>query len=155
YRETSLTSNLPGIANAMDAFLQSPWGITALPDGAFFVAISSRGRAISLDVTGAAVPPSGFSIPNPAGTGPANPFGIVADPNSFFGHAGHPQPFSNAVVLATTDGGIYFWGVNADGTSLSQATLEVDHSQTGAVYTAAAILTPNCCAPYLAVANFR
>jgi hypothetical protein len=33
--------------------------------------------------------------------------------------------------------------------------LVVDHSQSGAVYTGLAILTPDCCGPFLAVANFH
>ena len=52
-------------------------------------------------------------------------------------------------------GGIYFWGVDANGNIPQQATLEVDHSQLGAVYTGVAILKPNCCSPFLAVANFH
>jgi len=155
YRQTNLASDIPGLADHQDPFLLDPWGIAVVPGQSFFVANTSQGRAISLDATGSRVPPSGFAIPNPAGTGPAIPVGIVADPNSIFGHGIPGQPFTGVIISATEDGGIYFWGKSAIGTTLPQATLVVDHSRSGAVYTGMEILTPDCCAPFLAVANFH
>jgi uncharacterized protein (TIGR03118 family) len=155
YRQTNLASDVPGFADHLDPFLQNPWGIAVVPGLSFFVANANHGDAISLDATGSRIGPAGFSVPNPAGTGPATPTGIVADPSSIFRDGNTVPPFIVATITATEDGGIYFWAVNADGSFLPQATLVVDNSQSGAVYTAVAILTPDCCAPMLAVANFH
>jgi uncharacterized protein (TIGR03118 family) len=155
YRQTNLASDVPGLANHTDPFLLNPWGIAVVPGQSFFVANANQGHVISLDATGSRVAPPGFSIPNPAGTGAATPTGIVADPNSFFRDRNTVPPFIISAITATADGGIYFWAVNADGTFLQQANLVVDHSHSGAVYTGLAILTPDCCAPFLAAANFH
>ncbi len=154
YRQTNLASDLAGSAAQTDPFLRNPWGIAVVPHASFFIANAFEGRAISLDPTGARVAGS-FTIPNPAGTGPAIPTGIVADPNSVFRGGGAVPPFMISTITATEDGGVYFWEVNADGSFLPQATLVVDHSRVGAVYTGLAILTPSCCASFLAVANFH
>ena len=155
YRQTNLASDVPAFADHTDPFLQNPWGIAVVPRVSFFIANANHGRVISLDATGSRLAPSGFSVPNPAGTGSATPTGIVADPNSFFRDRNSVPPFIISTITAIADGGIYFWVVNADRSLLPQATLVVDHSQLGAVYTGLAILTPDCCAPFLAVANFH
>lgn len=155
YRQTNLASDIPGLADHIDPFLQNPWGIAAVPGLSFSIANANHGRVISLDASGSRVGPADFTIPNPAGTGPATPTGIVVDPNSIFRDGVSVPPFMFSTITSTEDGGIYFWEVNADGSSLPQATLVVDHSQGGAVYTGLAILTPDCCAAFLAVANFH
>ncbi len=154
YRQTNLSSDLPGFANHINLTLQNPRGIAFQPGLPFFIANANNGRVIAEDATGSSTAPGAFAVPNPAGNGPGAPTGIVADPSSFFGsRAGHP--FTIANITATEDGGIYFWGVDANGDIPQQATLVVDHSQLGAVYTGVAILKPDCCAPFLAVANFH
>ena len=155
YRQSNLASDSTGLANNSDPFLLDPWGITIDPGVSFIVANSVRGRVISLDGAGVRSVPPGFSIPNPAGTGPATPTGIVSDLHSFFRTSNSFPPLRISTIIATADGGIYFWFVNADGTSLAQATLAVDGSRSGAVFTGLAILTPECCSEFLAVANFH
>lgn len=155
YRQSNLASDVAGVASNTDAFLLDPWGIAIDPGVSFIVANSVRGRVISLDGAGVRSVPPGFSIPNPAGTGPATPTGIVSDLHSFFRTSNSFPPLQISTIIATADGGIYFWFVNADGTSLPQATLAVDRSRSGAVYTGLAILTPACCAEFLAAANFH
>jgi uncharacterized protein (TIGR03118 family) len=155
YRQTNLASDVAGFANNTDPLLRNPWGIALVPRLSFFVANTNNGHAIALDASGSRIGPVGFTIANPAATGPASPTGFVADPNSFFRAGNAVPPFTVATITATEDGGIYFWEENADGSFLPQATLVVNHSQQGAVYTALAILTPDCCAPFLAVANFH
>jgi uncharacterized protein (TIGR03118 family) len=151
YRQTNLSSDVPGTANHTDLALRNPWGIAFNPGLPFFIA-SNNGRVISEDTSGALAAPGGFIVPNPAGNGSGSlPIGIVADPNSFFGGGGVVQPF----ITATQDGGLYLWGVDARGDIPTAATLVVDHSQSGALYTGLQILNPACCAPFLAVANFR
>jgi uncharacterized protein (TIGR03118 family) len=155
YRQTNLTSDVPGFANNTDPFLRNPWGIAVVPGLSFFVANAGNGRAIQLDAAGSRIGPAGFIVPNPTATGPAIPTGIVSDSNFFFRSGGAVPPFNIATIAATEDGGIYYWEENTDGIFLQQAPLVVDHSRQGAVYTALAILTPDCCAPFLAVANFH
>jgi uncharacterized protein (TIGR03118 family) len=155
YRQSSLASDVAGLANNTDPLLVDPWGIAVDPGVSFIVANEAHGRVISLDAAGVRSVPVGFSVPNPAGTGPAAPTGIVADLHSFFRSQNSAPPFQISTILATVDGGIYFWFQNADGSSAPQATLVVDRSRTGAVYTGLAILTPQCCSEFLAAANFH
>jgi uncharacterized protein (TIGR03118 family) len=153
YRQTNLASdvNAPGFANQVNLSLRNSWGIAFLPGQSFFIANTNNGRVTAHDATGSSTAPGGFIVPNPAGNGPDTPTDIVADSNSFFGGRDLIQPF----IMATENGDIFFWGVAANGNFLPEATLVVDHAQSGAVYTGLAILTPDCCAPFLAVANFR
>jgi uncharacterized protein (TIGR03118 family) len=155
YRQNNLASDVPGVAGNTDPFLLDPWGIAIDPGVSFIVANTIHGRVISLDGTGVRSTPPGFSVPNPGGTAAAAPTGIVADLHSFFKAQNSVPPFQISTILATADGGIYFWPVNADGSSLPQATLVVDQSRSGAVYTGLTILAPDCCAEFLAVANFH
>jgi uncharacterized protein (TIGR03118 family) len=155
YRQSNLASDVAGLANNTDPFLLDPWGFAIDPGVSFIVANAVQGRVISLDATGIRSTPPGFSVPNPAGTGSATPTGIVSDLHSFFRTSNSFPPLQISTIIATADGGIYFWFVNADGTSLVQATLAVDQSRSGAVYTGLAILTPQCCSEFLAVANFH
>jgi uncharacterized protein (TIGR03118 family) len=53
------------------------------------------------------------------------------------------------------DGTISGEYADRNGNILETTLLAVDNSKQGAVYTGLAILTPSCCAPLLAVANFR
>ena len=153
YRQTNLASNVnaPGFANQVNPFLRNPWGISLLLGQTFSIANTSNGRVTSHDATGASTGPVAIAVPNPAGNGPGTPTGIVADTNSFFGGGDLLQP----LIMATEDGAIYIWGFDVQGNFLTAATLVVDHSQAGAVYTGVAILTPDCCAPFLAVVNFH
>ena len=153
YRQTNLASNVnvPGFANHLNPSLRNSWGIAFLPDRPFFTANANDGHVIVQDAGGSSTAPTGFTVTNPAGTAPGAPTGIVVDTNSFFSGGGLVQPF----VVASKDGGIYIWGPDANGDVPTAATLVVDHSQAGAVYTGIAILKPDCCAPFLAVANFH
>lgn len=155
YRQNNLASNVAGLANNTDPQLLDPWGIAVDPGVSFIVANSAHGRVISLDAAGVRSVPPGFSVPNPAGTGPATPTGIITDLHSFFRSQNSLPPFQISTIVATADGGIYFWFQNADGSSAPQATLVVDRSRAGAVYTGLAILTPQCCSEFLAAANFH
>jgi len=150
YRQTNLASDVPQLANHASASLQDPWGVAFLPGQAFFIASAGGGRVVALDATGSGTRPGAFAVPNPADA-PGTPNAIVADANSFFGGRNLIQPF----ILATEDGQILVWGADTSGDLPTAATSVVDNSQLGTVYTGLAILTPNCCAPFLAVANFH
>jgi uncharacterized protein (TIGR03118 family) len=155
YRQSNLASDVAGLANNTDPLLLDPWGFAIDPGVSFIVANAVQGRVISLDAAGVRSVPPGFSLPNPAGTGSVAPTGIVSDLHSFFRAQNSVPPFRISTILATANGGIYFWFVNADGSSQTEATLVVDRSPSGAAYTGLAILTPDCCAEFLAVANFH
>jgi uncharacterized protein (TIGR03118 family) len=155
FRQNNLASDVAGLAGQTDPFLRAPWGIAPAPGSTFLIANAIQARVITLDANGARAGISGFSVANPAGTAPAVPTGIVEDPNSFFRDGVAVPPFSTSTITATADGGLYFWAINADASSLPQAHLVVNHSQAGAVYTALAILTPDCCAEFVAAANFH
>ncbi len=153
FRQTNLSSdvNAPGFANNVDLVLQNPWGIAFQPRGSFFIADTASGHVSAHDATGAGVRPGSFILPKPGADRPETPTGIVADASSFLRGTSVSQPF----ITATEDGNIFVWGTDANGDFPPNATLVVDHSQSGAVYTGLAILTPGCCAPFLAVANFH
>jgi uncharacterized protein (TIGR03118 family) len=152
YRQNNLASDVTtqGFAIHIDPFLRNPWGITFEPGIAFFIANANNGRVIARDASGSPVGPAGFIVPSPTGS-TAFPVAVVADPDSFFSEGN----LTSSVIVATEDGRIYFWGRNPDGSFLPDATLAVDHAQLGAVYTGMAILKPDCCAPFLGVANFH
>jgi len=118
FRQTNLASDVTGFADHTDPFLQNPWGIAVVPGLSFAIANANHGRVISLDATGSRTATVAFSIPNPARTGSATPTGIVADPNSIFRDSVSVPPFMVSTITATEDGGIYFWEVNTDGSSL-------------------------------------
>ena len=152
YRQTNLASdvNTQGFANQLNLSMINSWGIAFLPGQPFFIVNPGNGRVTVQDANGAGVAPSGFAVPSPV-AGHDSPVGIVADPNSLFGGRNLVQPF----LIATREGDIYFWGRDANGNLPTEATLALDHHLTGAVYTGLAILTPDCCGPFLAVANFH
>ena len=157
YRQSNLTSDVttPGFANHINTSLRNSWGITALPGLSFLTANPANGRVVFEDPTGLNTGPAAFAVPSPAGSGPGAPMGVVSDPNAFFGRLDAAHSLTETVLLVTSDGGIYRWGVNPDGSIPTQANLMVDRSASGAVYTGAAILKADCCAAVLAVANFH
>jgi len=90
-------------------------------------------------------------IPVPAGnTGHSTPMWIASDGTGVFGPASAPFQF----VVVTQEGTIAVFSTT-NGNLPAQAALVRDDSASGAVYTALALLQPNCCAPYAAVANFH
>lgn len=62
--------------------------------------------------------------------------------------------FPSQVLIATQDGTISGWA-SENGDLPQVAIRAIDNSSQGAVYTALAVLTPDRCSPFLAVANFN
>jgi len=151
YRQTSLASNLPNVANTVTPGLVDPWGISFLPGQPFFIADNQAGRVTVHDASGIVVGPAGFTVPNAAGTGFDTPTGIVADENSFFGSPSLVKPF----ILVTDEGTIFTWGPDARGDLPQAATRVVNNSSQGAVYKGGAILNSSLTAPALAVTDFH
>jgi uncharacterized protein (TIGR03118 family) len=117
----NLVSDVPGLADAVDASLVNPWGITRGPATPWWA--SDNGKSVSTLYTGAgvklgltvAIPPSGSS-----------PTGTVFNGTADFKVAGNPSRF----IFVTQQGTIAAWAP-ANGTN---AVTMVDHSGS-AVYT--------------------
>jgi uncharacterized protein (TIGR03118 family) len=149
YRQTNLVSSVPGIAANDAPSLISPWGIAFLPGSPFFVAESGSGSISSLNSSG--MQASGVAVPvSPTDMIRSMPTGIASDGGGVFGPVSAPFQY----VLVTQDGTISGFSI-PNGVAPAQATLVRDDSAAGAVYTALALLHPDCCAPFVAVANFN
>jgi len=157
YRQSNLASDVTtaGFANHINGSLRNSWGISALPGLSFLIANPVNGRVVFADADGLSANPAGFAVANPAASGSGAPVGIVSDPNAFFARLDATHSLTETVLLASSDGAIYRWGVNPDGSIPTQASLMVDRSASGAVFTGVAILKADCCAAVLAVANFH
>jgi uncharacterized protein (TIGR03118 family) len=144
YQQTNLVSDMAGAAANTDPRLTNPWGIAFVPGQQFFVADNNSGFATTYDADG--VPQFNVLIPPPRnGASPATPTRTVVAQTDGFLVGGFPSQF----LFATEDGTISGW------IGRGNAILAIDHSTTGAVYKGLAILSPACCATYLAVANFH
>jgi hypothetical protein len=85
----------------------------------------------------------------PPGTSPSTSTGILVNPVAEdFQVSGTPAQF----LFATEDGTISTWATVNDNIPTS-ALLAIDHSSAGAVYKGLAILTPQYCREFLAIAT--
>src|SRR5262249_43784308 len=153
YRQRNLASDVAeaDFAEHLSPLLEGPWGIAAVTQRFFLIASSRNSRVVTADAKGLNVRPSAFAVPDVAGPAEASATGVVVDTNLFFAGPDSNQ-FAFAAIVATAHGGIFFWGVDTQGNVPSEATLKVDNSQSGAVYTSLAILNPSGAAAKLAVA---
>lgn len=151
YQQTNLISSVPGLAIQTDPNLRNPWGIAVGLGQTFFLADNHHGIVKTYDAFGDSVFPGVFGLhPHVGSTSRPTPSGIVANPTSEFILDGAASQF----LIATEDGTISGWAsVNDDPPAF--ATQAVDNFLQGAVYTGLAVLTPDCCAPFLAVTNFH
>jgi uncharacterized protein (TIGR03118 family) len=152
YQQVDLVSNVPGLALNDNPTLRNPWGIAFSNGQPFRIAANKNGSFMSYDGTGAEQG-LGIAIAVPAGdTSTAQPTGVVANPTSLFVP---PQSQSTPFLFATEDGTISTEYADARGDILVTTILVVDNSPRGAVYTGLAVLTPDCCNPFLAAADFH
>ncbi len=151
YRQTNLVSDLPNTAAHLDPNLVNPWGLALIPGKPFFIADNHRGLVRTYDAQGNDALPVGFAILVPAGdASPATPAAVVINQT----HGFILDSVRSQVLIATEDGTVSGWAsVNGDFPSF--ATQAIDNSRLGAVYKGLAVLTPDCCAPFLAVTNFH
>ena len=149
FRVTGLTSDRSG-ANHQSATLLKPWGIAFVPGGNFFIAENAAGRVDSYDADGN--PVAGVIIPAPPGSTAAfsPPTGIVAIPEADFLASLGSSGFQ---FLVAADNGT-IWGFTTTNAVPQVATRFVDNSSTAARYTGIAVLRPDCCGAFVAVANF-
>ncbi len=149
YRQTNLASGVPGVAANDVQRLSNPGAIAFLPGQPFFIADSGAGSISSLNSSGIQAGAVAVAVP-PVDTSRSMPSGVASDGSGVFGLADAPFQY----VAVTEDGTISgFSTLNGEVPTL--ATLVRDDFGAGAVYTALALLHPNCCAPFVAVANFN
>ena len=145
YQQRNLVSDMAGIAAHTDPKLINPWGISFFPGQPFWISDNNSGYSTVYDATGA-TQLAPVLIPGPRGSNaPATPTGTVINPTDQFKVGGVASEF----LFVGEDGTISGW----NGTG--NAILALDHSGAGAVYKGMAILSPACCRPFLAVANFH
>jgi uncharacterized protein (TIGR03118 family) len=151
YRQVNLVSDISGRAANIDRSLINPWGVAFKPGFPFLVSANKRGVVRAFDPSGFAVSPTSFAIPVPTGTQPPGaPTAIVYDfTSNFQTHTATAQ-----FIVASENGTISVWCC-VDNDFLQIAISAVDNSSRGAIYKGLAILTPECCAPFLAVTNFH
>ncbi|HSS98083.1 MAG TPA: TIGR03118 family protein [Terriglobales bacterium] len=152
FRQTNLVSDTAGNAAHTDSTLINPWGIAFSPNEPFWIAANNSGRAKVYDPAGTPTIPLGVAIPTPsAGNEPSTPTGIVFNPvPEDFKVSDTPAEF----VFATEDGTVSTWA-EINGNRPTVATMAIDNSATNAVYKGIAILTPDCCREFLALADFH
>lgn len=150
FQQTNLVSDTAGQAAHTDPGFTNPWGIAVSPSQPFWITANNSGRAKIFDPTGAPQFPLAVGITTAANSA-SNPTGVVFNPIAEdFMVSGIPAKF----LFATEDGTISTWS-DFDGDIPLFATLAVDNSTTGAVYKGMAILTPDCCREFLALADFH
>jgi uncharacterized protein (TIGR03118 family) len=153
YTQTNLVSNVPGLALTLDNDLLHPWGMAASAGQPFRVAENGKGKFKSYDAAGAQQDPRGI-IAVPTGvTVPANPTGVAANTTGLFQPRDSPLP--SPFLFATRQGTISAEYADTRGDIKTTTILVIDHSSQGAEYTGLALLAPDCCAPYLAAADFH
>jgi uncharacterized protein (TIGR03118 family) len=154
YQQMNLASNTPHAAAHFAHSLVLPWGLAISPAGGFGIASNGQGTFASYDASGNEVSLIARVAGPPLEINP-KPSAVAANPTGTFfvdrGTGVVPSP----LLFATLDGTISGQYADSNGNILETTVLEVDHSAEGAVYTGLAVLTPNCCAPFLAVANFK
>jgi len=152
FQQTNLVSDTAGTAAHSDPVLLNPWGVAFQPGQSFFVADNNRGSAKVFDPSGNPDIPLAVGIPTPSRSAlPSTPTGVVFNPIAQdFLVRGTPAQF----LFATEDGTISSWAT-INGNFPTNALLARDDSASGAVYKGLAILTPQCCREYLALADFH
>jgi uncharacterized protein (TIGR03118 family) len=151
FQQTSIVSDVPGLAESTDHNLIDPLGLSVSPAGRLRVSDAGTGLSTAYDVNGNPHPTT-VAIPlPPGGTGTAAPDGNVRNTTSGFVISANGRSAPAAILFATADGTIAAWDPQVDA---HQALLEVDNSSAGAVYTGLA-LARNAQGEFLYAANFH
>ena len=131
YQLHNLVSNQIGQAKHIDPLLVNAWGLAYGPGGPFWISDQGSGWSTLYDGAGNAESLK-VEIPTASGGGVGSPTGIVFNGSSEF----QVQGQSTFFVFVTLDGTISAW---APGGDLNNASIAVDNSGSGAVYTGLAI----------------
>jgi uncharacterized protein (TIGR03118 family) len=157
YVQTDLVSNLQALAQPADPNLQNPWGVANAPGKPLWVSDNHDGLSTLYDGNGVKQPLT-VTIPLPPGKSPpppAAPTGLVWNPTTAFpitvGAATAPATF----IFDSENGTIIAWNSTVDPVlnGQSTATLVVNNSAAGAVYTGLAFGT-NVHGNFLFATNF-
>jgi uncharacterized protein (TIGR03118 family) len=145
YLQHNLVSNVAGSADATDANLVDPWGISFSATGPFWVSNHLSGTATVYNGAGA-ITPLVVTIPAAGGAKTTGrPTGQVQNSTPAFLLAnGKAASF----IFSTEDGSIQAWNTG------TIAEVMADNSSSSAVYKGLA-LNPSSTAPLLYAANFR
>jgi uncharacterized protein (TIGR03118 family) len=152
YTQTNLVSSVPGVALTIDDELLHPWGVAVSTNQAFRVAANLKGQFRSYDASGQLQDPRGVIAVPEGVTLPANPTGVAANTTELFVPS---SSLASPFLFATRQGTISSEYADDRGDIKTTTILVIDHGSQGAQYTGLAILTPDCCAPYLAVTDFH
>lgn len=131
YQLHNLVSNQIGQAKHIDPLLVNAWGLAYGPGGPFWISDQGSGWSTLYDGAGNAESLK-VEIPTASGGSVGSPTGIVFNGSSEF----QVQGQSTFFVFVTLDGTISAW---APGGDLNNASIAVDNSGSGAVYTGLAI----------------
>jgi uncharacterized protein (TIGR03118 family) len=151
YLVHNLVSDLANVADHQDPNLVNPWGVGFGPTP-FWAGNNGTGTATLYGGTGASIPLV-VTIPQAGNAGTAGPVtGVIfntfaSNENAFDVQPGKPALF----MFCSEDGVISGWNQAASG---SKASILVDNSKSGAVYTGCAI-GGTAAAPYLFASNFH
>ena len=156
YNRTDLVSNQPGVAPFTDPNLVNAWGLVALPTSPWWVSDNGTGDSSLHIATGEPFIASGgttnFVTVPPA---PSSPAGTLGTPSGIVGNIStkatdftiteDDRSGRSIFIFATLDGTISGWnpavGLANLTTGATHATIAVDRSNAGAVYTGLAIAT--------------
>ncbi|HEX3445093.1 MAG TPA: TIGR03118 family protein, partial [Chthoniobacterales bacterium] len=156
YNRTDLVSNQQGVAPVTDPNLVNAWGLVSLPTSPWWVSDNGTGDSSLHNAAGQPVIASGgttnFVTVPPAPSGPAGtlgtPTGIVGNISTNatdFTITEDDRSGRSIFIFATLDGTISGWnpavGLANPTTGATHATIGVDRSNAGAVYTGLAIAT--------------
>ena len=153
YTQTNLVSNVPGLALTVNVDLVHPWGMAVSANHPFRIAENGKGKFESYDASGVVQDPRGVIAVPDGVTVPANPTGVAADTTGQFISPQSPLPLP--FLFATRQGTISGEYADSRGDIKTTTIPVIDHGSQGAEYTGLAVLTPDCCSPYLAVADFH
>ena len=151
YLVHNLVSDLANTADHQDPNLVNPWGVGFGPSP-FWAGNNGTGTATLYGGTGASIPLV-VTIPQAGNAGTAGPVtGVIfntfaSNANAFVVQPGKPALF----MFCSEDGVISGWNEAVSGT---KASILVDNSKSGAVYTGCAI-GGTAAAPYLFASNFH
>ncbi len=151
YKQTNLTSDIPGLAKNTDARLVNPWGISFAPTNAFWLSDNNSGLSTLYNGQGkrqmlvVTVPPAkGGKTGSPTGT-------VFSSFSGAFMVTEHGVSGPSGFLFDSEDGTISGWNPLVNQT---HAILAVDNSSSSAVYKGLAIAAINA-NPYLYAANFH
>ena len=170
YNRTDLVSNQPGVAPTTDPNLVNAWGLVALPTSPWWTSDNGTGDSSLYNAAGQPVVASGgttnFVTVPPA---PSKPAGTLGTPTGIVGNiSANTTDFTvtedgrsgrSIFIFATLDGTISGWnptvGLADPTTGATHATIAVDRSSEGAVYTGLAIATNQQGQSFLYAADSR